>query len=88
MSDGRLQEQRRGRVGVARFQRALGGAVQDGLGVHRVAGPPELLAEHRKQRTWLNRLKWAIAYFVVAVADYRITKRLNFGFEKAALPER
>jgi cardiolipin synthase len=46
------------------------------------------MAVHRRQRTWLNRLKWAIAYFVVAVADYRITKRLNFGFEAAAKPER
>jgi cardiolipin synthase len=49
---------------------------------------PITIAVHRKQRTWINRMKWAIAYFVVAVADYRITKRLNFGFEKAALPER
>ncbi|MEA3050831.1 MAG: cardiolipin synthase [Sphingomonadales bacterium] len=46
------------------------------------------LASHRKQRTLLNRLRWAIAYFVVAIADYRITRRLNFGFEKAAIPER
>ena len=33
--------------------------------------------EHRKQRTWLNRLRWAIGYFIVAVADYRVTRRLN-----------
>jgi cardiolipin synthase A/B len=41
------------------------------------------LAAHRKKRTFLNRLRWAIAYFVVAIADYRITRRLNFGIEKA-----
>jgi cardiolipin synthase len=34
---------------------------------------------HEKQRTWLNRLRWAIGYFVVAIADYRISRRLNFG---------
>jgi hypothetical protein len=27
----------------------------------------------------LNRLRWAIGYFLVAVADYRISRRLNFG---------
>jgi cardiolipin synthase len=38
--------------------------------------------EHRKQRTWLNRLRWGLAYFVVAIADYRIAHRLNFGGER------
>jgi cardiolipin synthase len=37
------------------------------------------LAEHRKQRTWLNRLLWGVAYFVVATADYTLARRLNFG---------
>ncbi|MGS1015860.1 phospholipase D-like domain-containing protein [Allosphingosinicella humi] len=36
---------------------------------------------HRAQRTWFNRLKWGIAYFLVAVADYRISHRLNFAGE-------
>lgn len=36
------------------------------------------LEAHRKQRTLLNRLRWAIGYFIVAVADYRISRRLNF----------
>jgi cardiolipin synthase len=36
------------------------------------------LESHRRNRTWLNRLRWAIGYFIVAVADYRIAKRLNF----------
>lgn len=35
-------------------------------------------ASHRRQRTALNRLKWALSYFIVAVADYRIAQRLNF----------
>ncbi|HEX5184756.1 MAG TPA: phosphatidylserine/phosphatidylglycerophosphate/cardiolipin synthase family protein [Allosphingosinicella sp.] len=33
---------------------------------------------HRKQTTFFNRIKWAIGWFVVAVADYRISRRLNF----------
>jgi cardiolipin synthase len=36
------------------------------------------LAAHRTQRTLLNRIHWAISYFIVAVADYRISRRLNF----------
>ncbi|HEX8622086.1 MAG TPA: phosphatidylserine/phosphatidylglycerophosphate/cardiolipin synthase family protein [Allosphingosinicella sp.] len=39
---------------------------------------PVTLESHRRNRTWLNRLRWAIGYFIVAVADYRIAKRLNF----------
>jgi cardiolipin synthase len=32
---------------------------------------------HQRERTLVNRLKWAFAWFVVAVADYRIARRLN-----------
>ena len=39
---------------------------------------PVTLESHRRNRTGLNRLRWAIGYFIVAVADYRIAKRLNF----------
>ncbi|WP_431848259.1 phospholipase D-like domain-containing protein [Allosphingosinicella sp.] len=35
--------------------------------------------KHRARRSLLNRLRWAAAYFVVAVADYRISRVLNFG---------
>jgi cardiolipin synthase len=33
---------------------------------------------HRRQRTWWNRLKWGLAYFIVATADYNLARRLNF----------
>jgi cardiolipin synthase len=36
---------------------------------------------HKAQRTFLNRLRWAFGYFLVAIADYRITRRLNFADE-------
>jgi cardiolipin synthase len=42
------------------------------------ASQPITLESHRRNRTWLNRMRWAIGYFIVAVADYRIAKRLNF----------
>ena len=35
--------------------------------------------EHRKSMTLWNRLKWALGYFVVATADYNVSRRLNFG---------
>ena len=48
-----------------------------------VANSTEItLAAHRKQRTLLNRIKWGLAYFLVAIADYRIAHRLNFYGEK------
>ena len=40
---------------------------------------PEL---HGSQRSLINRLKWRVAYFMVAVADYRISRLLNFGKER------
>jgi cardiolipin synthase len=44
-----------------------------------VADSVEITLEaYRRQRTWLNRLRWAFAYFLLAVADYRIAHRLNF----------
>ncbi|HEV2864943.1 MAG TPA: phosphatidylserine/phosphatidylglycerophosphate/cardiolipin synthase family protein [Allosphingosinicella sp.] len=50
-----------------------------------VANSTEItLDDYRRQRTLLNRLRWAFAYFVVAVADYRIAHRLNFKKEPLA----
>jgi cardiolipin synthase A/B len=36
---------------------------------------------HQARRTPLNRLRWGIAYFLVAIADYRISRVLNFGLD-------
>ncbi len=35
--------------------------------------------EHKRQLTPMNRLRWSLAYFIVAVMDYGVTRRLNFG---------
>lgn len=50
----------------------------DGEIAHCVEITPEA---HRAQRTLLNRIRWAIGYFLIAIADYRITRRLNFAGE-------
>lgn len=39
---------------------------------------PEL---HERRGTPLNRLRWALSYLVVGVADYTVTRRLNFGLD-------
>lgn len=39
---------------------------------------PEL---HRARAGFVNRLKWALSYLVVGVADYTVTRRLNFGLD-------
>ena len=43
---------------------------------------------HRASMTWWNRLKWGFGYFLVATADYNLSRRLNikalsFGRRKA-----
>jgi cardiolipin synthase len=50
------------------------------------ASNPITIEFQRRQRTPFNRLKWWLAYLVVAVADYRITRGLNFWFEKKVMP--
>ncbi|MGA9581539.1 MAG: phosphatidylserine/phosphatidylglycerophosphate/cardiolipin synthase family protein [Allosphingosinicella sp.] len=39
---------------------------------------PITVESHRRNRTLINRLHWAVGYFIVAVADYGIARRLNF----------
>jgi cardiolipin synthase len=36
------------------------------------------LETHRRRATWWRRVKWAISHFLVNVADYTVTRRLNF----------
>ena len=47
-----------------------------------VANSEEITREkHKAQRTLFNRLRWGLGYFIVAVADYRISRVLNFGLD-------
>ena len=34
---------------------------------------------HAERSSLLNRIKWALSFFVVSMADYTVTRRLNFG---------
>jgi cardiolipin synthase len=36
-------------------------------------------AAHKRHLTWYNRLIWGLCYFVVAITDYNVSRRLNFG---------
>jgi cardiolipin synthase len=66
------------RVDDAGFAAAMRGFV-DG----EIADSQQITREsHQAQRTLFNRLKWGVAYFLVAVADYRISRLLNFGAER------
>ena len=38
-------------------------------------------ADWDKRRTFLNRLKWGLSFFLVTAVDYTVTRRLNFGTE-------
>lgn len=40
---------------------------------------PILLAEHRRRATVWNRLRWGLSWFLVAVVDYTVSRRLNLG---------
>lgn len=47
---------------------------------HEVADSVEMdLADHRGWATIFTRMRWAVCYFIVAVMDYNVTRRLNFG---------
>jgi cardiolipin synthase len=37
---------------------------------------------HRAQQTLFNRLRWGLSYFLVAIADYRISRGLAFGRDR------
>jgi cardiolipin synthase len=42
---------------------------------HCLAITPEL---HKKRAGLLNRIRWAISFFLVTSLDYGVTRRLNF----------
>ena len=51
------------------------------IGIHTDHSDVITRAEHKRKLTWLNRLRWSLAYFIVAVMDYSVTRRLNFGID-------
>ncbi|MDK2761572.1 MAG: phosphatidylserine/phosphatidylglycerophosphate/cardiolipin synthase family protein [Sphingopyxis sp.] len=37
------------------------------------------MSSHKARAGWLTRLRWTLAWFVVGVIDYTVSRRLNFG---------
>jgi cardiolipin synthase len=58
----------------AAMRRFVDGEIADSL--------PITWDTHREHRGVFNRVKWAVAYFLVAIADYRISRMLNFGADR------
>ena len=47
---------------------------------HHLAAAEEITpAIHAARATWLNRLRWRASWFLVAVVDYTVSRRLNLG---------
>jgi len=44
-----------------------------------LAQSAEITRTAHRRRGWIERLQWSLAYFVVAVVDYGVSRRLNFG---------
>jgi cardiolipin synthase A/B len=62
------------RVNDAKFAKAMRRFIDGEIADSRLIAAEE----HERQRSWWNRLRWAIAYFIVATADYNLARRLNF----------
>lgn len=45
-------------------------------------GSPVTDDEHRRREGWFNWLRWSLAWLVVGVIDYSVTRRLNFGLDE------
>ncbi len=47
---------------------------------HHLPAAEEITPEiHAARATWYNRLRWRASWFLVAVVDYTVSRRLNFG---------
>lgn len=49
------------------------------VGEHLAVSQPITRELHQERRTLLNRLRWTLSWFLVAVVDYTVSRRLNFG---------
>jgi cardiolipin synthase A/B len=38
------------------------------------------IERHKKRATWINRLRWTVAFFLVSSIDYSVGKRIRFRF--------
>ena len=59
--------------------KALAERMREFVGQHLPASLDVTDAVHRERRTLFNRLRWTLSWFLVAVVDYTVSRRLNLG---------
>ena len=62
---------------------ALADYCRDFIAAQRAQSTSITVELHHRRATWLNRIRWALAWLVVGVIDYGVTRRLNFGLPDA-----
>jgi cardiolipin synthase len=58
---------------------ALAARLREYIGHHLAAAEEITPALHASRATWFNRLRWRVSWFLVAVVDYTVSRRLNLG---------
>lgn len=58
---------------------ALADRMRDYVSAHLAASCEVTAASHATQATWWNRFRWRTSWFLVAVLDYTVSRRLNLG---------
>jgi cardiolipin synthase A/B len=58
---------------------ALAERLRDYMSHHLTAAEEITPALHAARATWFNRLRWRVSWFLVAVVDYTVSRRLNLG---------
>lgn len=59
--------------------RALADRMREFVSQHLPASLEVTRTIHRSRRTFFNRIRWTISWFLVAVVDYTVSRRLNLG---------
>ena len=58
---------------------ALADRLRDFIGRHDEASDRITREKHKRQATFWNRIRWNLSWFLVAVVDYNVARRLNLG---------
>jgi cardiolipin synthase len=49
---------------------------------HQIAASEEITPQvNRRRATLFNRIRWNVAWFLVTVVDYNVSRRLNLGLK-------
>jgi cardiolipin synthase len=67
--------------------RALADRLRRYIAHYRAASVRVFPSVHKKRATLLNRIRWNLSWFLVAVVDYTVSRRLNLGLTSAPLRE-